>query len=244
MAVTADAAPAVAFKGRMMTLTVLEVRHSDLATIADDLAKHLERGREFFRGMPILLSLAVEDVDLPALADLLRGHDLMPVAVLDGDPVTAGAAGLGVIASRHMLSGRSDRQSEARQSRPQSRPENRDKGPRDVEPRGAARLINRPIRSGQQVYARGSDLVITSSVSEGAEVLADGHIHVYGSLRGRALAGAAGDAEARIFCHRFEPELVAVAGCYKVADDIDEGVRGKAVQVRLTEDNLLIETQE
>ena len=104
--------------------------------------------------------------------------------------------------------------------------------------------MTKPVRSGQQIYARGGDLVIATSVSEGAEVLADGHIHIYGALRGRALAGATGDTEARIYCRRFEPDLVAIAGCYKVADAIEEGVRSRAVAVRLDNDNLSIELQE
>lgn len=228
MAVTAGTAPAVAFKGRMMTLTVLEVRRNDPEAIADGLRRHLDRASGFFRGMPVLLSLGEPDVDLAALAQLLTRHELVPVAVLDGDPDAAAAAGLGVIDSERMP--------RERRSEPAA-----EEGGGE---RGAARLITRPVRSGQQIYARNGDLVVTSAVSEGAEVLADGHIHIYGPLRGRALAGATGDANARIFCHRFEADLVAVAGCYKVADDIDEGVRGKPVQVRLDDDNLIIEAQE
>ena len=84
--------------------------------------------------------------------------------------------------------------------------------------------------------------MVATSVSEGAEVLADGHIHIYGALRDDG--GATGDTDARIFCRRFEPDLVAIAGCYKVADAIDEGVRSRAVQVSLDDDNLTIELQE
>ena len=85
---------------------------------------------------------------------------------------------------------------------------------------------------------------IVADALRSAELLADGHIHVYGALRGRALAGASGDITARIFCKRFEPDLVAIAGCYKVADAIDEGLVSKPVVVRLDNDNLLIELQE
>lgn len=245
MAVTADAAPAVAFKGRMMTLTVLEIRHSDQSAVARDMASHLQQASGFFRGMPVILSLLETGVDLSALVEVVRNHDMVPVAVLDGDVAAADVAGLGVINSQHMLGAGRGRETHQEQSSQASsrRPQQSSQKPADTT-RGAARLINRPVRSGQQIYARGGDLVVTSSVSEGAEVIADGHIHVYGALRGRALAGAAGDGEGRIFCHRFEPELVAVAGCYKVAEDIDEGVRGRSVQVRLAEGNLLIELQD
>ena len=95
-----------------------------------------------------------------------------------------------------------------------------------------------------QVRAASWRSTMIARISEGAELLADGHIHVYGALRGRALAGASGDTSARIFCKRFEPDLVAIAGCYKVADAIDEGLVSRPVVVRLDNDNLLIELQE
>ena len=90
-----------------------------------------------------------------------------------------------------------------------------------------------PVRSGQQVYADNRDLTVLSAVGAGAEVIADGSIHIYGALRGRALAGAQGNEDARIFCREFHAELVAVAGHYKVLEDIPKDLRGKAVQVWL-----------
>ena len=89
------------------------------------------------------------------------------------------------------------------------------------------------VRSGQQLYAEGCDLTVLSTVGAGAEVISDGSIHIYGTLRGRALAGAQGNAEARIVCREFHAELVAIAGHYKVLDDGPEKLRGKAVQVWL-----------
>jgi len=90
-----------------------------------------------------------------------------------------------------------------------------------------------PVRSGQQVYADNRDLTVLTTVGAGAEVIADGSIHIYGPLRGRALAGAQGNEKARIFCREFHAELVAVAGHYKVLDDIPKELRGKPVQVWL-----------
>jgi septum site-determining protein MinC len=90
-----------------------------------------------------------------------------------------------------------------------------------------------PVRSGQQVYAEQRDLTVLTTVGAGAEVLADGSIHIYGALRGRALAGAQGNVEARIFCREFHAELVSVAGQYKVLEDIPAELRGKPVQVWL-----------
>src|SRR5205823_3474714 len=106
--------------------------------------------------------------------------------------------------------------------------------------RTTARLVNEPVRSGTQIYARGTDLVVTASVSPGAELVADGNIHVYGTLRGRALAGASGDAAARIFCSRLEAELVSIAGRYLVSEQLPAEHRGFPVQIALVEDALTI----
>ena len=104
-----------------------------------------------------------------------------------------------------------------------------------------SRLITQPVRSGTQIYVRGADLVVTAPVSPGAEIMADGNIHVYAALRGRALAGAGGDAEAQIFCSRLEAELVSIAGHYLVSDQIPPEHRGLPVQIALVDDRLTIE---
>lgn len=245
----------VAFKGRMMTLTVLEVRDSDITAISTSVQQQVERSPGFFARMPVLLSLHDTLVDLNALREVLTAADLVVVGVLDADEATTQAAqtaGLGVMTSPAGRAGNANGDADQRQrDKGQGRAHAAQAANNDVDVRAReathkspTRLVTRPVRSGQQIYARGGDLVVMSSVSEGAEVLADGHIHIYGALRGRALAGASGDTQGRIFCRRFEPDLIAVAGCYKVADAIDEGVRGACVQVRLDNDNLLIELQE
>jgi len=97
-----------------------------------------------------------------------------------------------------------------------------------------ALIVDKPLRSGQQVYARGRDLVVLAMVNAGAEVIADGHIHVYAPLRGKAIAGARGNTEARIFALAMEPELVSIAGIYRTSDvPLPEAVRQRAAQVRL-----------
>lgn len=254
---SANTAAAVGFKGRMMTLTVLEISSLDLAVVEQGLVAHVQKSPDFFRNMPVLLSLPNAPVDLPALVALVRGQSLVPVALTNPSAELAqqaSAAGLGVINSTRGEVPAQDKpqdQAEAqnKQRHPQAKPEvgsrqsaapNRGQGPAAA----PTRVVSQPVRSGQQIYARNADLIVLAAVSEGAEIIADGHIHVYGTLRGRALAGASGDANARIFCRRFEAELVAVAGCYKVAEDMQESVRGKPVQVSLAGDNLLMESQE
>jgi septum site-determining protein MinC len=105
---------------------------------------------------------------------------------------------------------------------------------------GASKIITKPVRSGQQVYAEGGDLIVLASVSPGAELLADGHIHVYGTLRGRALAGIQGNRDARIFCHTLEADLLAIAGCYMTSETIERYKDGGGQQVYLDDDRLVI----
>jgi septum site-determining protein MinC len=97
----------------------------------------------------------------------------------------------------------------------------------------AAMLVTEPVRSGQRIYAQGADLIVTATVNAGAEVIADGNIHIYGALRGRAVAGASDDVTARIFALNFDPELVAIAGFYAVREGLGEAPIGKPTQVRL-----------
>jgi septum site-determining protein MinC len=101
-------------------------------------------------------------------------------------------------------------------------------------PAPGALVIDKPLRSGQQIYARGRDLVVMAMVNPGAEVIADGHIHVYAPLRGKAIAGARGDADARIFALSMAPELISIAGIYRTSEvPLPESIQGKAAQVRL-----------
>jgi septum site-determining protein MinC len=97
------------------------------------------------------------------------------------------------------------------------------------------------VRSGQQIYTPDGDVIILGAVSAGAEVIADGNIHVYGVLRGRALAGVKGDIETRIFCQSLEAELISIAGRYRVSEQISPADRGKPAHIRLVEDRLVIE---
>jgi septum site-determining protein MinC len=104
-------------------------------------------------------------------------------------------------------------------------------------------LITTPVRAGRQVYAdKGADLIVTATVNPGAEIIADGNIHIYGALRGRAIAGATGFEEARIFAMNFDPELVAIAGLYRVREDLDPSMIGKSVQLSLDGERLRIES--
>lgn len=113
--------------------------------------------------------------------------------------------------------------------------------PLDLSPgRSRSLVLDNPVRSGQSIQHLDGDVTVFGSVASGAEVIAGGSVHVYGRLSGRAIAGAVGDANARIVCRRFEPELVAIDGLYKTADDLDPRMRGKSVQARLDGDTLVL----
>lgn len=227
--------PGAAFelKGRMATLTVLRVLTPDVASLLTQLDERLAQAPDFFAGMPLVVMPAA-DVDpsaerLATLAEALRERRLLPVALSGVPAETAAAAGLGVLGNLEAPRSESPvSSSRARRDAP-SPPAS-----------ASSRLVTQPVRSGQQVYARGGDLIVTAPVSAGAELMADGHIHVYDTLRGRALAGVQGDENARIFCRAMRAELVAVAGQYLLSDQISSELRGASVMAWLRDDELAL----
>lgn len=149
--------------------------------------------------------------------------------------------GLPTIAAEHS---RRQNQTEVAPAEPEAvaKPEPRVEAAKAVPPSAPSTsgslYVNAPVRSGQQIYAKGRDLVITAAVSAGAELIADGCIHVYGRLAGKALAGAQGNENARVYCLNFQPELVSIAGQYRLIDSVPEAMRGQAVEVLLDQERL------
>lgn len=229
----------------------------------------LRQAPSFFDSAPIVLDMqAVAEsgnVDLIDVVARLRELGLIPIGIQNGnDRQNATALAAGLCPFPLWRSGRqrpAREREESAETEPSSaggkgasarpaessaaRREPARREPAATVPRegdaSAALLMTRPIRSGRRVYAEGRDLVATASVSAGAELIADGNIHVYGTLRGRALAGVRGDEDARIFCQSLDAELVSVAGAYRVRDDIDEALIGQAVQIYLKDDRLVID---
>lgn len=211
--------PALELKGRMASLTRLRLLSPDLAQVRSQLEDMARRMPDAVRGMPVVIEADFVP-DLGALGALLRAVGMQPLAVADGVLAEAGRElGLAVLPDEG-------------KSRAKPAPTTAARRP--------ARIVDAPVRSGQQIYAEGMDLVVTSAVSAGAEIIADGCVHAYGPLRGRAIAGARGDETARVFCRKFEAELVAVAGVYAVAEQM-QGVRGFPVQAYLDQGKLKIE---
>ena len=192
----------------------------------------------FFENLPVVIDIEnLEDTHIPFadLADICQSFSIKVVAVRGGSEqqqVDAREAGLGLLAKQKDKKTEQAEQTTT-ETAPQKNPEPTAEATvetvevvKTVVQREAqkSKIVHTPIRSGQQVYAADGDLIILASVSAGAEILADGNIHVYGALRGRALAGVKGDSSARIFCHSLEAELVSVAGQYKISEDIDKSV--------------------
>jgi septum site-determining protein MinC len=202
-----------------------------------ELAEQVRRSPRFFLNAPVVLDLkgATDftcEAEFADAREILRRHTLILIGIQNAAPVQADAAAAAGLAGF------------APNSTQPSRPRPAEAASAQILPTPAAaksRLITQPVRSGTQIYARGTDLVVTAPVSPGAEIMSDGNIHVYAALRGRALAGAGGDAEARIFCNRLEAELVSIAGHYLVSDQIPPEHRGLPVQIALVNDRLTIE---
>lgn len=227
---------ALEFKGRMLSLTRVRVLDPSLPAIAAQLRDFARQMPQAVQGMPVVLE-ADAPMDLGGLIATLREVGMQPLGVADGPlSESARAWGLAVVPA-DPKTGRGAPAAAAPEPAPVAAPPS---GPR----RAATRVITEPVRSGQQIYVPDGDLVILNQVGAGAEVAADGCVHVYGILRGRAIAGARGETGARIFCRRFEADLVAIAGVYAVAEQLQGDLRGKPAQISLVDGKLKIEKLE
>ncbi|MFT3812896.1 MAG: septum site-determining protein MinC [Acidovorax sp.] len=232
-------------KSAQLPVVAVVLKTADTATLAAELAARLGDDPNFFDNDPVLIDLAaVRDtdqyLDFAALSATLRRYRTRPVAVRGGNPTQMEAARrVGLVAAPEAA------QRPAAAPVPEVQEVVREvQVPVEVPvPGPGAVMVTKPLRSGQQVYARGADLVVMAVVNFGAEVIADGHIHVYAPLRGRAIAGARGDTSARIFSTCMEPQLVSVAGIYRTSETaLPPDVLGKPAQVRLDGERLLIES--
>jgi len=221
-------------KGSLFTLTVLQLKRVDFDELESQLGSIVARAPKFFQYAPIVIDLQnlssdQGDIDFAKLVRLLRQQAMIPVGIRSGDPVhhkAARAADLAVLSMAKTQTSTSDNKSN---NKTETKP-------------SASTLITQPVRSGQQVYAKNGDLVVVAPVSQGAELLADGNIHVYGSLRGRALAGISGDTSARIFCQNMEAELISIAGCYILNETMSPPENKKPQQAFLHNGKLKVQS--
>jgi septum site-determining protein MinC len=227
-------------RGRFFTAIALRLASRPDDEMLSALDAQLRQTPGFFAGAPLVLDLehASDEVrgdDLVGLVEQLRRRKLSVFAVQNGTPEqTAAGVGAGLIA----LSGGRDVP-----SRPSGKEPHPVAAPAEAPP-PENRLITTPVRSGQTVFADRGDLTVVGPVGSGAELLAAGSIHVYGQLRGRALAGVNGDQTARIFCHSLDAELLAIAGLYRTSESLGADVRRRSVQVFLQGEQLRVEPLE
>jgi septum site-determining protein MinC len=246
---SASAPTSFEIKSANLPLVALLLKSTDLDRLSQELAQRFGDMPDFFDNDPLVVDLSPltaaasggpsAALDFAALSDLLRSYRLQPLAVRGGsDAQTAAALSAGLILAQDAMVQRSappPQMSEPEPVQPQApEPVMEQAAAAALAPPPGALVIDKPLRSGQQVYARGRDLVVMAMVNAGAEVIADGHIHVYAPLRGKAIAGARGNTDARIFALSMEPELISIAGIYRTSEtDLPASVRGKAAQVRL-----------
>ena len=233
-------------KSAHLPVVAVMIKSADLTVLRADLAARIGSDSEFFDNDPVLLDLsAIHDspdaLDFSALLQDLRQYRTRPVAVRGGNTAQMQAAhDAGLIAAPDAPHGPT-----AVSAPRQVVHEVVQEVIREVQvsvPAPGALVVDKPLRSGQRVYARDTDVVVLAMVSFGAEVIADGNVHVYAPLRGRAVAGARGNTQARIFSTCMEPQLVSIAGIYRALEtDLPADVRGKSAQVRLDGEKLLIE---
>ncbi|TDK33519.1 septum site-determining protein MinC [Luteimonas terrae] len=249
----ADFEPAGELKIGQVGIANLRVRTLDVARLAEEMRSRVARAPKLFDRAAVILDFGglaelPDTTTAQALIDALRDAGALPVALAWGSTANAELAealDLPVLSKFRAQYENADAVAVPAPARAAPAPEpaaappaaKSAPAPANAEP-GLIQAV--PVRSGQQLYAQNRDLTVLSSVGAGAEVIADGSIHIYGPLRGRALAGAQGSATARIFCRSFHAELVAVAGHYKVLEDIPRELHGKAVQVWLEHDELKI----
>ena len=229
VALSASTPATFEIKSASLPLLALHLKSTNLSALSRELATRFGDIPEFFDNDPLVIELSAlaadaQALDFAALVAMMRPYRVVPIAVRGGSAEQmAAAAAAGLVAApdvRVVTPPAPTASKSARAAAPVPVP--------------GALVIDKPLRSGQQVYARGRDLVVMSMVNAGAEVIADGHIHVYAPLRGKAMAGARGNTDARIFALSLEPELLSIAGIYRTSETpLPKTVWGHPTQVRL-----------
>lgn len=235
-------------------LACVRVRRVDAAALCDELERRVRSSPQMFSRTAVVLDLShlnelPDDGTVDALLEAVRSAGMLPVGLAYGTSATEALAkrmGLPVIAKFRAAYEPSGGEAPARAPEPEPTAAPPAPAPLAAASAGTddgvqgAQHYEGTVRSGQQIYARARDLVVTGAIAHGAEVIADGDIHIYGSLRGRAMAGAQGDAKARIYISDFRGELVAIAGHYRVFEQIPKDLEGQSVRCWLEGEKLHI----
>jgi septum site-determining protein MinC len=250
-----DFEPAGELKIGQVGIANLRVRTLDVARLVDEMRSRVQRAPNLFDRAAVVLDFGglaqtPDAATVRSLIDGLRAAGVLPVALAYGtNEIEQLSIQLGLPLLAKFRAQYERVESVANVAPAPAAPARREPPAEAPKPAPAAppaqagqpgMMQAAPVRSGQQIYADHRDLTVLTTVGAGAEVIADGSVHIYGALRGRALAGAQGNTQARIFCREFHAELVAIAGHYKVLEDIPKALLGKAVQVWLEDEQLRI----
>lgn len=221
---------AIEFKGRMLMMTVLQLKNLDANVLHQQVSQRLEDAAQWLQEAPVVIDVSPEldsdPVALMAAVDTLRSLGVNLVALARSENIDADTASMLGLGTLSLAGGRDV----PRRAEPAPATDDTAAESKPAAQQVETMVIDQPVRSGQQVYSRG-DLIVLAPVSTGAEIMADGNIHVYSNLRGRALAGVRGDTSARIFCQQLNAELVSIAGHYRVAEDLPESYRNRPVHL-------------
>lgn len=221
---------AVNLTGSMLSLTLLRIYTDSIAEAQAVLEKSIQQAPDFFCGIPVILEpqTPLQNSDfLPALIAYLQQVKMVPIGIRSSDPQIlsqAAALQLPILPV------------EPSKSAPPAEPK------RQQSETHTTRIVDHAVRSGQQIYARNRDLIIRGGVNPGAEVMADGNVHIYGKVRGKVFAGSAGDTSARIYAQELDPELICIAGFYQLADNIEARYKKGFTEISLRSENLVFNT--
>ncbi|WP_369434205.1 septum site-determining protein MinC [Psychromonas sp. MME1] len=235
----------MALKSLNFTLLVVDIDSEDLSVFSDVLIKKRAMAPDFFNGAPIVIKVDNEaiSIDFAQLQAIVHEQAFILVGVTGELSVSQKeqlkAAKIAILSSsKH--SPRRDKVEKEVESDIESSGEVVVEPSAFIPPSIKTTIYSGRVRSGQQIYAKESDLVINGDVGAGAEVIADGSVHIYGALRGKALAGAMGNKSAAIFCQILSPELVSIAGVYKLSDDLDTHFVGGNCMVSLQDEQIVL----
>ncbi len=217
-------------KADLFPLTVFHLHSTNPVLLKERLAETIQKAPNYFNQAPLVIDatrVSDEPIDLAAIANILRESNILPLGVRglsEKQKEQASAANLAIF----------------KQGAAPIKEQRKEANKAPKKPRGSStRIITKPVRAGTKIYAKDADLVIIAPVNVGAECIADGNIHVYGPLRGRALAGASGDTSARIFCQSLDAELIAIAGHYQVSEHLQVPEHNDRVLQIFLQDNTL-----
>lgn len=231
----------IELKGSNFTLSVLHLNDGAPKVIRQAISEKIAQAPQFLKNAPVVINvsaIADQDIDFKKLRRIVEDAGLRVVGISGSSDAQQKEA---IIAAQLPIlnEGKITKPATSVNSAQSDNDTANNEAP--VAVRQKTKIIHTPVRSGQRIYAQNSDLIVTSNVSAGAELIADGNVHVYGILRGRVLAGASGDIESHIFCTHLSAELVSIAGQYWLSDQIPTDFVGKSVQLSMQENELTIE---